>query len=131
MTDGLSDVSSGMSSSSCQCFVNIGIWLFRFNTIASEDGLWNVVLTLLCCNWTSKCLLGCQMFETAWNCLRVSVLLLLCGLRLTVFTEEPNDGLHFRVSALNVTNVISPCKDICREPIWRTVYRIKLKLVEV
>ena len=57
------------------------------------------------------------MFETAWKCLRVSVLLLLCGLRLTVFTEEPNDGLHFRVSALNVTNVISPCKDICREPI--------------
>ena len=62
MTDWLSDVWFGLLLCSCSCFVNTGIYLLKVSKIVSENGLWNVVLTLLCCHWARKCLIGCLVF---------------------------------------------------------------------
>ena len=44
-------------------------------------------------------------------------LLLLCSLHHTIFIPGPNDGLHFSVLALNITDVILLWKEICGEPV--------------
>ena len=98
MNDGLFDVSFGL------CLLNTGI-------------------CLLCCYWTRKRLLvGCLESGSYWNCVRVSVLLMFCSLRHTVLTPRPNDGLHFCVLALNVTDVISLCKNKIFENLFNLLF---------
>ena len=73
MTGWLSYVSFHLSLWSGWCFVNTGIYLLKFSTVVSENGLWNVVLTMLCGHWARKCLMGCLLFGPTWNCVWVCV----------------------------------------------------------
>ena len=92
----------------CRCFL-----VQSQHSSIRKQGLWNVVFTLLYCHWTGKCLTDCLVSRSAWNCIRVSILLLLCSLCYIVFTTGPKDGLHFCILTMNVTEVTSVCKIIC------------------
>ena len=77
-----------------------GVFLFKVNTIAQENGLWNVSLKLLCNLWTGKYLLVYLVSSFACHLVLVSVLSMFCSHRHT----GPNDGLSFLVLALNVVH---------------------------
>ena len=53
------------------------------NTIMSENGLWNVSLTLLHYLWTDKYFMGCLMSGLAYHCILVRILSMFCSHRHT------------------------------------------------